>query len=130
MAAYATATELGGFLGQPAPPDADRLLARASELLDGEVTTPFDVSADTDLPTDTTVAAALRDACCAQVEFWLEVGEDHDVTGLSGGVAVGSLRLDHLPPVVGPRARRLLGNGGLLGIGVALPHPGTARWLP
>lgn len=113
--AYATEAELAAFLSDGTTVvDASRLLARASELLDERITAPFDVDADTALPTDTTVASALSGACCAQVEFWLEVGEEHDVSGLANrGAAVGHLRLDSLPPELAPRARRILSSVGL-----------------
>lgn len=113
--AYADATALEEFTGTDAPEGAARLLARASELLDDRVRRTFTVDDDTDLPTDTDIAAALSDAACAQVEYWVEVGEEHDVEGLSGvGIAVGTLRLDQLPPELAPRARRILRTAGLL----------------
>lgn len=94
--------------------DAPRLLARASELIDSKARASFVLNKATDLPTDPAVAAACRDACCAQVEFWLEVGEEHDIAGMANrGAAIGHLRLDALPPELGPRARRILSAAGL-----------------
>lgn len=113
--AYADADALTAYLGTSAPADADRLLERASELLDDKVRAAFDVDDDTDLPTDADVATALEQAACAQVEFWLEVGEEHDTAGEAHvGIAVGNLRVDSLPPEVAPRARRILRHAGLL----------------
>lgn len=115
-AAYASTSELTAWL--PAGvvvADATRLLARATEVVDGHVTAAFAVSTSTDLPTDSRVAAALRDATCAQVEFWLEVGEDHDVAGMAGRqVSIGHLSMAALPPELAPRARRILAGAGLL----------------
>lgn len=113
--AYADTTALEAFTGTTAPADADRLLERASELLDDKVRRAFDVDTVTDLPTDTDIAAALEQACCAQVEHWTEVGEEHDVEGLHCvAISVGGMTLGHLPPELGPRARRILRTAGLL----------------
>lgn len=117
-AAYATVDELGARLPAGTLPDeADRLLVRASELIDDKVRAPFTVDTVTSLPTDDTVAGVLRDAVCAQVEFWVEVGEEHDVAGLGNRQAsVGQLSMAALPPELAPRAYRLLHTAGLLGV--------------
>lgn len=120
-ASYATAAELESFLASGALDDVasgeqDRMLARATDLVDGAVRAPFTVN-DESLPVDATIAEALRTAVCSQVEFWLEVGEEHDVAGLANSaVSVGHLRVDRLPPVLAPRARRALAGCGLLSI--------------
>jgi hypothetical protein len=117
---YATVDDLEVWLpaGRFAELDADdavRVLRRASEVIDSFVTAWFAVDDTTGIPTDETTADAVRDACCAQVEFWLEVGEEHDLTGLAGTSAgVGSLRVDRLPPTLAPRALRALNAAGLL----------------
>jgi hypothetical protein len=113
--AYATTDELAAFLAEGVVvTDAARQLERASEVLDSFVTAAFTVDTDTGLPTDETIAGILRDACCLQIEYWLEVGEDHDTAGLAGAsVSIGQLNIDRLPPVLGPRARRLLNINGL-----------------
>jgi hypothetical protein len=94
--------------------DPARLLARATEVVDSAVRAPFRVdSAGT--PLDPETAEALTSATCAQVEFWLEVGEEHDVAGLAGRqVSVGQLSISALPPTVAPRAARILAGAGLL----------------
>ncbi len=114
--AYATEDDLAGYVAAAAGlEDASRLLTRASELLDDKVRASFEVDDDTNLPTHTGVAAALRDATCAQVEFWLEVGEEHDVEGLAGRqVSIQGLSLAALPPELAPRAQRILRTAGLL----------------
>lgn len=116
-AAYATEGQLTAWLPTgTAATDGARLLIRASELLDGAVRASFAVDTVTDLPTDEAVATAMADACCAQAEFWLDVGEDHDVEGLAGArVSIGHLSLGRLPPELAPRARRILHTAGLLG---------------
>jgi hypothetical protein len=118
--AYATEPELVSYLPAGATvSDAGRLLLRASELVDGFVRAPFSIDADTDLPTNETVADALRDATCAVVEQWIEVGEANDIDGLaSTQISTGGfsgLRAPTLPP----RAVRFLSAAGLLSVGVA-----------
>lgn len=115
MKAYATDAEYLVFTGlTTAPDDIDRLLMRASELIDNTVTVAFAVDDTDQLPTDTDVADAMRDAACAQVEFWSEVGEGNDIDGLAGTkVSAGSYSGDRAP-VIAPRASRLLQNAGLV----------------
>lgn len=122
--AYASSEEYATYRDETQE-DVSRLLARASELLDSKVRATFNVG-DDDLPTNTTIAEALRDACCAQVEYWLEaVGEEHDLEGMgSKQVAIGHLRMDELPPELAPRAFRFLDNAGLM-----TPVPITGQTL-
>lgn len=127
--AYATVSDLESFIGGEAPDGVARLLERASEVIDGVVRAPFDVDTTTDLPTDSTVAAALRDATCAQIEFWAEVGEEHDIDGSAGkSMSIGQLNISELPPVLAPRARRALSNAGLMGLNPALPPDNAMGW--
>lgn len=113
MNAYATSEQLATWLGGAAPADADRLLLRASELIDAQVVAAFDTD-DNGIPTDAEIAAVLSDAACAQVEMWLEVGEANDVDGLAGSaVNVGGYS-GRRAPRVSPRALDLLREGGLL----------------
>lgn len=106
--------------------DVDRLLARATELVDDHCFGAFAVDSDTNLPTDTDVADALRDATCAQVEFWVEVGEEHDVAGVAGRqVSIARFSIDRLPPVLAPRARRFLDDQGLRALA---SHPTGTVW--
>jgi hypothetical protein len=114
--AYATEDELASYVAAAAGlGDASRLLIRASELLDDKVLMPFSIDDDTQLPTNTDIATALRDAACAQVEFWLEVGEEHDVDGSANKqVSIQGLNISELPPELAPRARRILHTAGLL----------------
>ena len=115
MKAYATSVEYLTFAGSTtAPADIDRLLMRASELVDNTVTLAYAVDDTDELPTDTDLAAALRDATCAQVEAWQEVGESNDVDGLAGvDISVGSYSGPRAPKLA-PRAFRILQNAGLV----------------
>lgn len=114
MAAYATTADLSAWVSVDAdiPADADRMLARASTLVDQYVRSSYAVD-DAGTATDADVAAALRDATCAVVEGWLEAGEENDLDGLAGtqmGVpGYSGSRAVELPP----RAYRLLSQAGL-----------------
>jgi len=112
--AYATTAEYEAWSGQSAPSSIERLLTRASGLLDATVTASFVVDSDSGLPADAAEAEALRDAACAQVRFWVETGEEHDIDGLAGtAVTVGGVS-GVRPPVLAPQARRILRRGLLI----------------
>lgn len=92
---------------------AERILLRASEVVQWASVGTYDPD-DVDLPE--TVPEALRDATCAQVEQWLEVGEEIDIGGWnrSQGVKYGAVALDSLPSILAPRAARILDAEGIL----------------
>lgn len=93
---YATAADYAAFSGQTPPADIDRLLARASELLDSDVLMCawYDTD-DAGLPTNPAVAGAFANAASAQVEFWGEVGESVAVSGPIQGFTLGSLSIQY-----------------------------------
>lgn len=116
---YATAAAYAEYSGQTPPADIDRLLARASELLDSEVlrSSWYDVDDTTGMPTDMQVLEAFSNAACAQVEFWGEVGEDVDMSGPVEEVKIGSAQIRYNSgagtkrveaTTVGPRVYRAL----------------------
>jgi hypothetical protein len=114
LSPYATIDELADFLGsRSAPIDAERLLRRASERVDSLVTAGFAVDSD-GIPTDAGTARALRDACCAVVEFWMEVGEENDLDGLAGTPVSGGGVTGRRAPANSVRAIRILRKAGLL----------------
>ena len=93
---YATPAELAAYTGQAAPADAAQLLTRASQMLDAQVFRLCWYVADptTGLPTDTLVAAAFRDATCAQVQWWEELGDPLGAVGAGwGSVHIGTAHL-------------------------------------
>jgi len=111
--AYADAGDYESWSGLPSNDGTDRLLTRASELLDNIVTRPFPLEED-GLPLDVEDATALREAACAQVRFWTETGEEHDIDGLAGtDVSIGGVS-GKRPPVVAPQALRILKEALLL----------------
>jgi hypothetical protein len=144
---YADEYELEAWLGTAyaMPADVDRILERASEVVDDWTLGRAEyVFTDPDgaysggseyLPSPgvggptpalpiqvgrvTTVTraqllTALSNATCAQVEFWLEVGEEYDVASLGAGASVqaGRVQVNRLPPYIGRRAARILRGVG------------------
>lgn len=74
--AYANADDLGAYLGTEPPADSDRLLIRAQELIDATLTSAMYTSDTNGNPTNAAVIGALKQATCAQVEYWLSVGDE------------------------------------------------------
>ncbi|MEV0413952.1 hypothetical protein AB0I68_24865 [Streptomyces sp. NPDC050448] len=118
---YATPEQLAAWTGQPAPADAERLLARAGEDIDSALLTAvYPVDEDGD-PLDPEVRAALANATCAQVEFQLAGGDDG--TGAGGqwdSVSIGPVSLSGRSSrtaaagvELAPRADRALRRAGL-----------------
>jgi hypothetical protein len=108
--------ETDGFLSQAYvelidPDDIPRQLRRASSMVDRAVRQPYDLNPQ-GAALDTDIAAALRDATCAQVEQWIEVGEENAVDGLAGSPRSvgGGMRA----PSLAPRAAEILLLAGLV----------------
>lgn len=114
---YATPAQLADWLpdGQTVA-EPERLLRRASDVVDEAVTGTFTVD-DDGLPTDSDTAAVLRDAACAQVEHWLEVGEANDIDGLAGSQVSVTGYSGRRPPRYGPRMLSILRRNGLINPG-------------
>jgi hypothetical protein len=111
--AHATAEQLAAFLGTSAPPNSGRLLLRASSHIDYHTHSAYTVDPDTGLATDDEVAAALADAVCAQIEFWVEVGEASNIDGLASTQQSVGGRSGYRTPPLAPRAHEALANAGL-----------------
>lgn len=134
--AYATAAQYQAYSGQTPPADIDRLLARASELVDSDVTKGAWYDTDgAGLPTNALVAAAFADAACAQVEFWGQVGESVDTSGPIQGVTLGSLSIQYgagdnriAAAKVGDRVYRAFESLPSSVFRVAVGSPGWGRW--
>lgn len=111
MAAYATAEELASYLGREAPAEAERLLLRASEVIDDHTRTAiYEVDAE-DMPTDDAVKTAFGKATCAQVEFWMASHEEDDILGPVDSVSLGGVTAKGRE--LAPRAARALRDAGL-----------------
>lgn len=93
---YATASQYTEHTGEAAPTDIDVRLRRASAFLDSQVfrLCYYDADATTGMPTNALVLEAFANACCAQVEWGVQVG---DVTGAAGvgwgTVEIGTAKL-------------------------------------
>lgn len=119
MTPHATTDDLTAWLPEDVtvPSDAARLLERASLVVDDAVTAPYLVDTER-VPTETRIADALRDATCAQVEWWIETG---DVLGLDDfhSVSIGSVTLARSESKsrrrLAPDAQLILANAGLTG---------------
>ncbi|AZM46569.1 hypothetical protein DMB38_12770 [Streptomyces sp. WAC 06738] len=95
MRVYAQPGDLTAYTGQPAPADAERLLRDASRMLDAEVLRYcwYDVDPD-GYPSNSTVRESVRDAVCAQVAWWGELGDSTGAAAAGwGSVSIGSVSL-------------------------------------
>lgn len=129
--AYATTGELAAWLEDAVPKKAGRMLRRASRYVDTLIRCAvYDVDEHA-MPTDPAVAAALRDATCAQVEWWDETGDEGTGGAVAlAGASIGSVRLGGaatsapggtVPPGVAPAAWSALVAAGLTSQGPILP---------
>jgi hypothetical protein len=120
--AYATSDELQAYLGGSAlPSDANRLLERASDLIDYATYGKINIS-------DTEQLAVAKKATCAQVEYWISVGENIDISGYEfESISIGTFQMTKPDNVGGsnqqalaPRTRRILFLAGMLYRGVKM----------
>lgn len=104
--AYATLSDLAAYLDDELPPDSQRMLTRAQEVIDAAcISAMYAIDAAGENPTDATVIAALNKATLAQVEWWIANGDEFDqmdryssfsVEGISvtrGATLIGRVRL-------------------------------------
>lgn len=121
---YATSTDLTEWYGdEPIPSDADRLLARASELIDELLIAARYKVDDAGMPTDPKTVETLRDATCAQVHYLDEVGDDTGAAQqfMSSTLGSATYTRGRASAAIGgsggryaPHAATLLRNAGLL----------------
>lgn len=115
MSNYATLGQLATFLGtteESLPTDADRLLTRATEVIQALTFNRIDVS-------DETHADVAQRATCAQVEYWIENGEDIAMKAPITSKTVRQTSVSYggpegANPTLAPRARLILRPAGLL----------------
>jgi len=79
---YATVDDLEAWTQADVPDNADALLRQASTLVTEAIRTVFYTVDSNGKASDTTVLATLKDATCAQVEFWIAA----DINPMAGGV--------------------------------------------
>lgn len=115
---YATPADLENYLGAPAPVDAQRLLARASEAVDDALITSVYATDVDGYPTEPDQREAVKLATCAVIEWWGDERGTGDETGVSSAwtsVRAGSVALS-----------RPGGSGGATGgSGSTQVRPGT-----
>jgi hypothetical protein len=114
--AYATKTDLAAYLGiseTNLPLDSDRQLQRASELIDYATMNRTQATAN---------AIPAKNAAMAQVEFWMEAGEESDIYGAKNfrSHSIGGISIQGRISELAPRAKRILSREGLLYRGVSL----------
>lgn len=97
--AYATVADLQAYMLATPPPEGQRMLARASDLLDTYLNTAVYTTDVNGNPTDTSIIAAFKDAVCAQVEWWA-AGND-PLAGMMAPRAVDRLEIEKLLRYVG-----------------------------
>lgn len=126
---YATTEQLGTYLEDSplvVPADAARLLDRASELVDDHIAAAvYDIDSN-GAATYQPVIDGLRDATCAQVEYWLTGDEEDDILGPTQGAAIGGMQQQFgagenrvTPMYLAPRAARHLRRAGLMSAAVS-----------
>jgi hypothetical protein len=105
--AYATLADLATYTGEESTsPGDERLLQRASELIDTALMSSFYVVDLSGVPTDPRVVIALNQATCAQVEWWKKTDDDTGIGAFQSlKTAPGSL--EHLLQGGGQGASRL-----------------------
>lgn len=110
----------------PDDEELTKLIERASELIDyvtlnnGVLAYDSEEEAAEESGEPTPYRDALRVAVCDQIEFWMEVGAEHDVAGLRGSLVAGRLQVHPVAGTLGPRAKRTLSIVGLFYAGVAV----------
>lgn len=119
--AYATTADLDTYLGdEAAPANAATLLGRASVYVDDLLIGAVYATDEDGNPTDTDVAEALQQATCAQVHYWMQLGNTTGSETGDGGwrdVTIGNVRMS-----------RVSGGSGQTGT-VATHSPDAIRFL-
>lgn len=114
------------FTDGPVPAGVSKLLARASQTVDGLLLTAVYDTDDDGYPTAPATVEALRDATLAQASYWVETGDSTGASDAAGGsMSIGSVSLgaSRLPVttrterarnLVAPMAEQILANAGLI----------------
>lgn len=126
---YATTADLARWPGAVLFEGAGGVLAEASRALDGTLLGACYATDADGYPTEQRIRAAFRDAVCAQVAYWREIGDD---TGSGAAeqwasIGIGSVQLsrasrgqtagqDPMPDIDAPAALRILRRERLLPI--------------
>lgn len=101
--------------------ELDDAIVKAGELIDEHtLNRALPAYESEELSAEQPYRDALVKAVADQVEFWAEVGPEHDVAGLRGSVVAGRLQAHPNAPTLAPRAKRTLMNVGLYWAGAAV----------
>ena len=116
MATYATAAQLAAYLGltvETLPAGYSRMIDRASDEIYSAIRRRYDSS-------NALHVEAVKNAACAQVEFYDSISEDVSIGGGVSSFTAGKIsmsfsdRLKNSFGVLCPRAKQYLNNVGLL----------------
>lgn len=94
---YATLAQLINYAAEsttlPTEPEATRILTSASKTIERATKSAIYATDGNGYPTDAAVRQAFADATCAQVEWWLETGDETGSAGQYQNVSIGSVSL-------------------------------------
>jgi hypothetical protein len=117
MESYATLNDVASYLTinmEDLPAMTVRLISRASEDVYYQVRNQYDSS-------NSSHVEAVKMATCAQVEFWLTLGDDSpSIIDPKNGISIGTLKVDADFGKLCKRAKRYLFSEGLLYRGVEM----------
>ena len=104
---FVTANEVQTWVGNliTLPIDIDRIILRACELIRRKTYHRTD---------DTEWVEDVKNATCAQIEYWLQIDEASDITGPLGPMKIKDFSFNSRFTTLAPRARDLLLDAGLL----------------
>ncbi|SRR6266704_2971505 len=108
MAAYATAADLATFTGVATTdqPTDDRQLQRATDMIDAKLSGGSWYSTDSlGIPSDPAVLAGLKNATCAQVEYWRATADELGLAEDFELISIGSVTLNRGGKSTQPKAR-------------------------
>ena len=121
---YATPDDLTEWGVELDQAEADRMIRRASALVENHTITARYATDAEGMPTDERIAEAFRDAVCAVVAWWEETGNASGAAGQYTDVSLGSLSLRRSTSAGGhssaqaariaPEAVQILATAGLL----------------
>lgn len=103
---YATKEDLSDYLFIPLnelPSDSEKLLARASEIVKHATLNNLDILNEQHLE-------AMKMATCAQVEYWLNAGEQTDIIGNMKSYSLDDLSVDFGDGKRGALSDRAIGH--------------------
>jgi len=122
---YATKINLAAFLGiseNQLPEDSERLLKRASEVIQQSTLSKIDLNKEVHVE-----IAQL--ATCAQVEYWINMSESSAISGSVSSFSLGDLSMNMSEStnkgMLSPRAKSYLNSCGLLYRGVRFSGKGV-----